>query len=157
MPPIVIPTVIAAPLTINQEAIPMMMRPGLAVLNVLHLQGKLPPEQDAFMKDKKPEEELYDIRTDPSEVHNLAGNPEYAETLKKFRSRLAKWCRAVGDVGVTPEYRAGGWPGTYPTRPLAEWLHIESMWGNHILHGGPKPEIDRPPQFFPETKHPKAE
>jgi len=131
--------------------------PGLAVLNVLHLQGKLPPEQDAFMKEKKPAEELYDIRKDPSEVNNLADNPEYAETLKEFRNRLTQWRAAVGDAGVTPEFRSGGWPGIYPTRPLAEWLSIESMWEYHILQGGPKPEIGRPPQFFPETKYPKTD
>jgi hypothetical protein len=131
--------------------------PGLAVLNVLHLQGKLPPEQDAFMKEKKPMEELYDIRTDPSEIHNLADNPEYVKTLKEFRESLAKWRTAVGDVGVTAEFRSGGWPDIYPTRPLAEWLSIESMWENHILNGGPKPEIARPAQFFPETKFPNAD
>ena len=109
------------------------------------------------MKEKKPMEELFDIRKDPSEVHNLADNPEYAKTLNDFRSRLAEWRASVGDAGVTAEFRSGGWPGTYPTRPLAEWLSIESMWENHILQGGPKPEIARPPQFFPETKYPKAE
>ena len=36
--------------------------PGLAVLNVSHLEGKLPPEQDAFMQPVKPPEELYDLR-----------------------------------------------------------------------------------------------
>lgn len=126
--------------------------PGLAVLNVLHLQGKLPPEQGAFMQEQKPAEELFDIRKDPSEIHNLAPEPEYAETLKEFRRVLAKWRAAVGDVGVTPEFRSGGWPGTYPTRPLADWLTIESQWENHILKGGAKPNIGRPPQFHPETK-----
>ena len=127
--------------------------PGLAVLNVLHLQGKLPPEQDAFMKGTKPDEELYDVRKDPSEVHNLAGDSEYAETLKEFRSQLAKWRAAVGDTGVTKEFRSGGWPGTYPTRSLAEWINVESMWEKYILQGGEKPKINRPPQFYPETKH----
>jgi arylsulfatase A-like enzyme len=127
--------------------------PGLAVLNVLHLQGKLPPEQDAFMKDHKPDEELYDIQKDPSEVHNLAADPLYADTLKEFRAQLAKWRTAVGDADPTPEFRKGGWPGIYPTRPLAEWLSIETQWENHILNGGSKPEIVRPPQFFPETTY----
>ncbi len=126
--------------------------PGLAVMNVLHLQDKLPPEQDAFMKDKKPEEELFDIKIDPSEVHNLAADSKYAETLKEFRSQLAKWRVKVGDTGVTAAFRAGGWPGTYPTRSLDEWIGIESMWTNHILQGGKKPNISQPPQYFPETK-----
>ena len=126
--------------------------PGLAVLNVLHLEGKLPPEQDAFMKDHKPPEELFDLRSDPSEVHNLADNPMYSQTLKEFRNKLAAWRAQVGDSGVTPEFRSGGWPATYPTRPLDEWMKIESEWEENLLHGGKMPDIPRPPQYFPETK-----
>lgn len=124
--------------------------PGLAVMNALHLQGKLPPEQDLFMKDTKPGEELYDINQDPSEIHNLANNPEYVKTLEQFRTSLAEWRKSVGDGDLTSEFRSGGWPSTYPTRPLAEWLNIETMWENHILNDGPKPDIARPAQFFPE-------
>lgn len=131
--------------------------PGLAVMNVLHLQGKLPPEQDAFMLDRKPEEELFDIERDPGEVHNLAGNPASAETLKRFREILAGWRMSVGDAGVTAGFRSGGWPGTYPTRPLSEWLQIESLWEKHVLHGAPNPQIAVPSRFLPMAKHPKRE
>ena len=121
--------------------------PGLAVLNVLHLQSKLPPEQDAFMKEKKPVEELYDLQKDPGEVHNLANNPQYAETLKELRNQLAKWRAAVGDRGVTPQFRSGGWPATYPTRTLGEWQGIEALWEKHLLQGGGKLKIPHPPQI----------
>jgi arylsulfatase A-like enzyme len=121
--------------------------PGLALMNVLHLEGKLPAEQEAFMKDKKPKEELYDLRNDPSEVHNLADRPESAETLREMRSQLAKWRATVGDEGVTSAFRAGGCPSVYPTRTLTEWLGIESAWEDFILRGGKKPAIPRPPQF----------
>ncbi len=126
--------------------------PGLAVLNVLHLEGKLPPEQDAFMQPRKPAEELYALKSDPGEVHNLATDPNYADTLREFRTQLATWRTKVGDTDVTPEFRSGGWPGIYPTRPLDEWLRIQEMWEEHILRGGKKPNIPQPPQFFPETK-----
>ena len=126
--------------------------PGLALLNVLHLQGKLSPEQDAFMKEKKPEEELFDLRNDPSEIHNLATNPKYAETMKELRSQLAKWRTAVGDEGVTPEFRAGGWAATYPTRSLPEWINIETAWESYVLKGDKKPTIDQPSQYFPQKK-----
>ncbi len=126
--------------------------PGLALLNVLHLQGKLTPEQDAFMKDRKPDEELYDLWSDPGEVHNLAGNPKYADTLKEFRSQLSQWRTKVGDEDITPEFRSGGWAATYPTRSLAEWTTIETDWENYVLNGGKRPTIAQPPQFFRETK-----
>ena len=95
------------------------------------------------MKDKKPAEELYDIRKDPSEVHNLADNPEYSATLKEFRNRLTKWRSNVGDTGVTADFRSGGWPGIYPTRPLAEWLSIRIHVGKS--HPAQRPQTrDRP-------------
>ena len=121
--------------------------PGLALMNVLHLQSKLPAEQDAFMKETKPEEELYDLRNDPGEVHNLAYQPEYTQTLDHLRSQLATWRKTVGDEGVTSAFRAGGCPGTYPTRPLEEWLGIETGWEDFLLRGGKSPIISRPAQF----------
>jgi arylsulfatase A-like enzyme len=126
--------------------------PGLAVLNVLHLQGKLPPEQDAFMQDRKPPEELFDVRADPGEVHNLAADPKYEGVLTEFRAQFAAWRTKVGDEGVSADFRAGGWSAMYPTRSLEQWTAIEKMWEDHILHGGKKPDISRPPEFFPETK-----
>ncbi len=37
---------------------------------------------------KRPADELYDVRKDPFEIENLAGNPEYAARLKKLEDRL---------------------------------------------------------------------
>jgi len=119
--------------------------PGLALLNVLHLEGKLPPEQDAFMQPTKPAEELYDLRQDAGEVHNVAGDPAYADTLESLRGELDRWRQSVGDPGVTEEFRAGGWPSTYPTRSLEEWQGILEQWENNILRGGPRPKIVAPP------------
>lgn len=95
--------------------------PGLALMNVLHLQGKLSAEQDAFMEPTKPPEELYELREDPHEILNLARDPAYAAVLREMRVELEKWRKSVGDPGVTPEFRAGGWSSKYPTRSLAEW------------------------------------
>lgn len=126
--------------------------PGLALLNVLHLEGKLPPEQDAFMQPTKPPEELYDLRKDPHEVHNVAGDPAYAAELKTLRADLEAWRKQVRDPGVSDEFRKGGWAPKYPTRPLEEWKRILAEWDNHILRGGPKPNIPYPTGFFPETR-----
>jgi arylsulfatase A-like enzyme len=123
--------------------------PGLAVLNVLHLEGKLPPEQDAFMQPSKPAEELYDLRKDPHELNNVAGDPAYASVLQSLRAELDRWRKSVGDQGVTEQFRKGGWPSRYPTRSLAEWRRILAEWENHLLHGGPRPEIAAP-DWVPE-------
>ena len=65
--------------------------------------GKL--EGDAayiFMK-TKPQEELYDLKNDPYEVHNLANDPAHAEKLKFLRSQLSQWQASIKDRGFTPE------------------------------------------------------
>ena len=124
--------------------------PGLAVLNVLHLQGKLPPEQDAFMQAGKPPEELFDLRNDPHELHNLAADPACAAVLQELRAELAQWRKAVGDPGITEEFRQGGWSAKYPTRSLAEWQRIEQQWEEYLLRGGPAPKISSPPGYAPE-------
>lgn len=117
--------------------------PGLALLNVLHLENRLPPEQDAFMKGSKPEEELYDVKNDPGEVNNLAGNPEYAPVLATMRNALSKLRQVADDPGITAEFRAGGSTAQYPTRPLEEWQDLLKQWDDCIMNGGPKPVLGK--------------
>lgn len=65
-----------------------------------------------FMK-TKPVEELYDLVTDPDEVHNLAGKPEYQDKLTELRNALNQWIAEVGDKGAVPELDLieSMWPG----------------------------------------------
>lgn len=121
--------------------------PGLAVMNVLHLQGKLPPAQDAFMQPTKPADELYDVRKDPDEVHNLAADPAYAATLRQMQADLLQWRTSVGDEGITETFRQTGWSPLYPTRSLEQWLQIEQRWEGYVLHDGPFPTIETPKDF----------
>jgi len=125
--------------------------PGLAVLNVLHQEGQLPPPQDAFMQGAKPPEELYDVQQDPHELHNLAADPAAAEVRQDLRGALDAWRQMVGDPGVDEAFRTGGWPATYPTRTLAQWKTILAQWETHILHNGPQPQIDNPAGFAQES------
>ena len=39
--------------------------------------------------------ELYDLRTDPEELHNLAEEPEYAAHANELRARLLAWHQPV--------------------------------------------------------------
>jgi hypothetical protein len=61
----------------------------------------------------KPLEELYDLKNDPYEVHNLANDPAHAEKLKLFRSQLSQWQASIKDRGFTTESEIirEFWPG----------------------------------------------
>lgn len=50
---------------------------------------------------KRPAEELYDRRSDPWEVHDLAADPAYADVLSGMRSRLMAVLQANDDPRVT--------------------------------------------------------
>lgn len=78
--------------------------PVLPLLEVLKEQGKLTPEQEIFMVDKRPKEELYDLEQDPFELHNLAGIKEYYEVQSMLSSKLNEWILEA-DKGVYPEKR----------------------------------------------------
>lgn len=46
---------------------------------------------------ERPREELYDLRADPNEQHNLAGEAVHAERLAAMRKELQSWMREQGD------------------------------------------------------------
>ncbi|HEU5148059.1 MAG TPA: hypothetical protein VFT90_15135, partial [Chryseosolibacter sp.] len=50
-----------------------------------------------------PEEELYDVETDPNEVTNLAGDPKYKKMIEDFRKEMAAWRKTQGDFETGPE------------------------------------------------------
>jgi N-sulfoglucosamine sulfohydrolase len=51
--------------------------------------------------EKRPEEELYDLRKDPDYLENVADNPEYAQIKKKLSKRLMKTLKSTEDPRVT--------------------------------------------------------
>lgn len=64
--------------------------------------GKLSGPAKTLMQ-PMPYESLYDTESDPHEIHNLAGNPEYAAVLKEMRTALDTWEIETGDRGGIPE------------------------------------------------------
>ena len=66
----------------------------------------------------RPAEELYDLETDPAEVHNLAGDPAYARLLEDFRARLAAWRAEQGDDRTGPEEA----PARTAGEPIAPYI-----------------------------------
>ncbi|MCO8120980.1 sulfatase [Stieleria sp. TO1_6] len=154
--------------------------PPLAELNVLNLQGKLTPEQAAFMASEKPEIELFDLRKDPHEVHNVADQPQYAAVKAELLGDLEDWRRnVIHDQGVTDDFRGvgvfpavnplptvGQWvqenadkydfgkvgvPGWYPTRTLEEWQLVRKAWEPWVFRE-PTSKMKRP--VIPFTKKP---
>ncbi len=51
----------------------------------------------------RPAEELYDLRADPWELHNLAADPKNTAVLAKLRADLAGWMKELGDEGLKTE------------------------------------------------------
>lgn len=60
-------------------------RPAVHVMRELYKEGKLNDAQKPFFEPTKPKEELYNLKKDPYQLHNLATNPKYAKILKKLR------------------------------------------------------------------------
>ncbi len=80
------------------------------------LEGKTTPDnrQSAFFRLSKPAEELYDLRTDPHCLRNLAADPASSADLARLRAECRRWMLEQHDLGLLSLYefyrRTG--PGT---------------------------------------------
>ncbi|MCF3649122.1 sulfatase-like hydrolase/transferase [Synoicihabitans lomoniglobus] len=104
----------------------------------LHEAHALSPEQDAFWHPRAPEE-LYDLQTDPDEVHNLADSREYQEIKARLRTAQQAQARATLDVGFLPEgelhhrepgvspYAFARDPGVYPFERIFATAELASL------------------------------
>ena len=63
--------------------------------------------------DKRPGEELYDLKTDPDQVRNVAADPKYAATRDDLRARLVAELARTGDPRLVDDGKY------YETPPLA--------------------------------------
>ena len=77
------------------------------VLREGHAAGTLPKLVDEIFFGPRPAEELYDLRNDPHEIKNLAGDPKFEAELKRHRTILDGWIKETGDRGGIPESDAG--------------------------------------------------
>ena len=80
----------------------MFQTPTTRVWYDLYHAGKLNAAQSIFWQ-TKPAEELYDLETDPDEVHNLARSKDHSDVMKRMRKAHRKWAAEIRDVGFLPE------------------------------------------------------
>jgi len=69
----------------------------------LFQKGKLNADQARFWQ-TKPAEELYDLATDPDEVHNLCNSTEHQEVLSRLRTAQREWASRIRDIGLLSEW-----------------------------------------------------
>lgn len=50
---------------------------------------------------KRPAEELYDLKTDPDQLENVAGAARYRNVQQRLRAELDRWLRETGDPRAT--------------------------------------------------------
>jgi uncharacterized sulfatase len=77
--------------------------PTTRVWHQLSSAGKTNDAQSIFWRVPKDVEELYDLRNDPDEVHNLAGSPEHQAVLEKLRAAQREHLLRVRDICFLPE------------------------------------------------------
>ena len=68
----------------------------------LYHKRKLDKAQTQFFEGRSPEA-LYDLEKDPHEVHNLANDPAYRETLSELRKELTNHMKSLPDLSFIPE------------------------------------------------------
>jgi arylsulfatase A-like enzyme len=63
-------------------------------------EAKTNPKAAAIVKRfvERPAEELYDLRADPHEMHNLAADAKQASRLASMRAELKEWMKQQGDT-----------------------------------------------------------
>lgn len=79
----------------------MFLMPTVQVWKRLFDEGKVNADQSRFWQ-VKPTEELYDLQSDPWEIHNLALDGRHP-ALEKFRTAEKEQCERIRDLGFIPE------------------------------------------------------
>jgi arylsulfatase A-like enzyme/pimeloyl-ACP methyl ester carboxylesterase len=94
--------------------------PVRGLMRQLFADGELTPEQAKVFAPRRPDEEFYDLQTDPYELHNLMSSvlidaPPPEAALFRMQAALDEWIVESGDMGAEPEdpdaVDIGGGPG----------------------------------------------
>ncbi len=98
-------------------------------------EGKLDDVQQLWFSKTKPDEELYDLESDPFEINNLAQNPGYEEVLEKMREAHTGWKEKYDPYCLVPEDELVKmlWP---PDGIQPETAQVQFDYKNKILKLG---------------------
>jgi arylsulfatase A-like enzyme len=79
----------------------------------LQAEGALSGPAALWMRRQRPAEELYDVRADPHQITDLAGQPAHADVLRRMRTAVTEWMTRIGDQGLINEAEMiqRMWPG----------------------------------------------
>ena len=77
--------------------------PIMQELYRLHDENQLTAVQAQWFRESKPQEELFDLETDPHEINNLANDPKYSEKLKELRDACTQWVDDIDDKNLGAE------------------------------------------------------
>ena len=86
--------------------LPLLYReriPTMQEMLRLRDEGKLDRIQKLWFRESKALEELYDCKSDPHELNNLADDPAYQEKLEELRAEMDRWIQDIGDHPNLPE------------------------------------------------------
>jgi arylsulfatase A-like enzyme len=103
----------------------MWQMPSMGAWEAAWRGGKLNAVQRAFWEEK-PTEELYDLRTDPFEVKNLAQDSAHRDVLTRMRRALDRHMLDIRDNGFIPEgsplegYAESRDGGAYPLEQIMQ-------------------------------------
>ncbi|MBX2870589.1 MAG: sulfatase [Saprospiraceae bacterium] len=81
--------------------------PFVKLMHQLSEEGQLDSLQQPFFSKERPAEELYSLKDDPFELHNLAKDPAYTAVLREHADILNQWINETNDQGQYPEPQAG--------------------------------------------------
>jgi N-sulfoglucosamine sulfohydrolase len=79
----------------------------------LQAEGRLQGPAALWMRNNRPAEELYDTKSDPDQIHDLARDPAQRATLERMRRAVSDWMTRIDDQGLVnePEMIQRMWPG----------------------------------------------
>lgn len=89
----------------------------------------------------RPREELFDIRTDPSCMDNLAGQANQKDVIEKLSKRLEKYLTETGDLRVTDPKAAHQWE-MYPRYSSLRWFPEPVWWSETSKRVPPQPWLE---------------